>query len=679
MMKQKFSYLLLALVLLLVLVLPASAQMGIGTNTPDPSAAVDIVSTTQGALLPRLTTAQRDAIASPAEGLTIYNTTDKCIQVWDGSAWDCAVGGSSTVVDPVEIDATTTQVFAVDNAMYFGSLTATPYHSQSAWIDNNTFAVLSIVSCTVALCGTTDKTLYIVEIFDVNFGFVRSFEVTEFRGYATDPQLTALPNGNLVLSAQGWNETNSAWSLGVLCPISSTQSCIGYTVVDPQGAVVVPRTLRVPVAGQGNGDVRVAGLDNGNFLITRNYWASGSGSYNLTIEVFAPDGTSVRTLSVPGSAAGGYTAAPSTFGFIVVMPPPSSGSSALTYRAYDFDGNLLGSLSQIADSPTSNFYANVSNYAGLHPSLVRGQGDTFFLIRGDSAEPPITGDPCGGGALTCPPAILTFVAGTTTITPTIETAIGTVQQPWFNHKAESVGGVIDGKLLYIGDTPGSITRFMPVGVFTDGSPFFAQETDALLTTYNPAGGQFTTIQSLVVPPGMRLDASYLSFHNAPTGGSWTFGTDEDSMLLSPDRQKALIEWHVDGTIYSVLDVSDLANIKRYPFSALKNNQPQYLGKYFIISSPFTSLQQVQVSITGGLQSGDSFTCACSPTTVGSVNIPGGIILNAASPAPVADFITSLNEVRFKTTGGAGERTISVQATDSAGVLGEIATFTLNVH
>jgi len=34
-----------------------------------------------------MTTAQRDAIAAPAEGLVIYNTTDHEPQFWNGAAW----------------------------------------------------------------------------------------------------------------------------------------------------------------------------------------------------------------------------------------------------------------------------------------------------------------------------------------------------------------------------------------------------------------------------------------------------------------------------------------------------------------------------------------------------------------------------------------------------------------
>jgi len=51
-----------------------SAQIGIGTNTPDNSAVLDITSTTQGMLIPRITQADRIGIATPATGLLVYQT-----------------------------------------------------------------------------------------------------------------------------------------------------------------------------------------------------------------------------------------------------------------------------------------------------------------------------------------------------------------------------------------------------------------------------------------------------------------------------------------------------------------------------------------------------------------------------------------------------------------------------
>ena len=60
----------------------AIAQVGIGTNSPAASAQLDISSTTKGFLPPRMTTAQRNNISSPVEGLIIFNSTTKLLEVY---------------------------------------------------------------------------------------------------------------------------------------------------------------------------------------------------------------------------------------------------------------------------------------------------------------------------------------------------------------------------------------------------------------------------------------------------------------------------------------------------------------------------------------------------------------------------------------------------------------------
>src|ERR1041385_3067036 len=56
-------------------------------NNPDPSAMIDVSSTAKGALIPRMTNAERNAITSPANSLLIYNTTDKCLQMYFNPQW----------------------------------------------------------------------------------------------------------------------------------------------------------------------------------------------------------------------------------------------------------------------------------------------------------------------------------------------------------------------------------------------------------------------------------------------------------------------------------------------------------------------------------------------------------------------------------------------------------------
>jgi hypothetical protein len=54
-----------------------SAQVGVGTLTPHASAQLDVTSDTKGVLVSRMTSAQRIAIASPADGLLVYDTDTK--------------------------------------------------------------------------------------------------------------------------------------------------------------------------------------------------------------------------------------------------------------------------------------------------------------------------------------------------------------------------------------------------------------------------------------------------------------------------------------------------------------------------------------------------------------------------------------------------------------------------
>ncbi len=68
-----------------------SQNVGINTSgaVADPSSMLDIVSTTSGVLIPRMTDAQRIAIAAPANGLLVYQTNGTQAGYWyfNGTIW----------------------------------------------------------------------------------------------------------------------------------------------------------------------------------------------------------------------------------------------------------------------------------------------------------------------------------------------------------------------------------------------------------------------------------------------------------------------------------------------------------------------------------------------------------------------------------------------------------------
>ena len=88
-MKKRTSILVLSLFVISQLVY---GQVGIGTIQPDPSSILDLASNSQGLLAPRMTTAQRDRISSPATGLLIYNTETSIFNFYKGGWKDFLTG-----------------------------------------------------------------------------------------------------------------------------------------------------------------------------------------------------------------------------------------------------------------------------------------------------------------------------------------------------------------------------------------------------------------------------------------------------------------------------------------------------------------------------------------------------------------------------------------------------------
>jgi len=66
-------------------------------SAPNPSALLDIKSTSKGLLIPRMTTAQRTAIANAAEGLLVYDTETLNLWVYKDAGWsEITTGAGST-------------------------------------------------------------------------------------------------------------------------------------------------------------------------------------------------------------------------------------------------------------------------------------------------------------------------------------------------------------------------------------------------------------------------------------------------------------------------------------------------------------------------------------------------------------------------------------------------------
>ena len=163
----------------------AHAQVKIGNNpaTIDPSSVLDLESTTQGFLPPRLTHTQKTAIASPAAGLQIWCTDCGASgekQTFNGSVWVTYSPVSANTAKPTVASTTAVSSITVTTATSGGNIandggatitargvcwstSASPTVANSKTVDAGTTG-----SFTSSLTGLSVSTLYYVRAYATN-------------------------------------------------------------------------------------------------------------------------------------------------------------------------------------------------------------------------------------------------------------------------------------------------------------------------------------------------------------------------------------------------------------------------------------------------------------------------------------------------------------------------------
>src|SRR6266404_5138908 len=86
-------------------------SVGFNNSSPAASAIIDLTSTAQGFLGPRMTQTQRDAIVSPAQGLIVFNTSTGVYNYYN-SGWTSISGSGISSLNGLN---TATQTFSVSN------------------------------------------------------------------------------------------------------------------------------------------------------------------------------------------------------------------------------------------------------------------------------------------------------------------------------------------------------------------------------------------------------------------------------------------------------------------------------------------------------------------------------------------------------------------------------------
>lgn len=100
--------------------LTANAQsVGIGTPNPDATAVLELNSTSKGFLMPRMTTGNRTAIATPATGLQVFDTTTNTLWYFNGTVW---VNSGSGTGDNLGNHSATQALVLNNNTLQLGAV-----------------------------------------------------------------------------------------------------------------------------------------------------------------------------------------------------------------------------------------------------------------------------------------------------------------------------------------------------------------------------------------------------------------------------------------------------------------------------------------------------------------------------------------------------------------------------
>lgn len=272
------------------------AQQGVAVNnsgTPaDPSAIFDASSSSQGMLLPRMTDAERDAIANPAEGLIIFNTTTKCFNYYKSNMWWELCGNCIGVQPPVP--GSNSPVCSSDTLELTASFIAGGTYS---WSGPNGFTS-SLQNPVIPNSGTAASGTYSV-IFTVN-------------GCSSNPASVTATVNAVPSSAFTYNPSNPNVSQNVNFNPVVTGATYNWTFQSGNPASSTDQNPVVQWSANGTYDVSLTVTQNGCSSTTTNqitvsYYTPGTQTFNYTGSLqtwTVPAGITSVTMTVDGASGG---------------------------------------------------------------------------------------------------------------------------------------------------------------------------------------------------------------------------------------------------------------------------------------------------------------------------------------------------------------------------------------
>lgn len=222
----RFVYGVFAVMLLGVGVMYGQQNAGLGTATPHPSALLDMTSTTQGLLVPRMTSLQRTSIAAPANGLLVFDIDASQLYYYDAgtTSWKPLLAGQG-----IEASVILSPTVSTRNTVQPTLSTVTPLTLRGAVGQTATmFSVENSTAATLFSVGNGGAVTFTGALLPAGqagtSGYILQSQGTGLSPLWVDP--ATLPGG-------GGGGTSATWSLTGNTGINAALNFLGTTDNQP--------------------------------------------------------------------------------------------------------------------------------------------------------------------------------------------------------------------------------------------------------------------------------------------------------------------------------------------------------------------------------------------------------------------------------------------------------------
>ncbi len=249
--------------------------VGIG-GAPDTKAILALTSTTLGFLPPVMTTTQRDAIASPTNGLVIYNSTTSALNVYRSSAWKALLVPG--LADIVNADISASAAIAYSKLSLGTSIVNADINGSAAIAYSKLNLATSIVnadinaSAAIAVSKLAAVTASKALASDAS-GFVSASTVTttELQGlHSLTASRAVVTDGSGILGVSSVTSTELGYVSGVTSAIQTQLNALALAAADGETMKnkIINAEMRVDQANTGS----AVTVNSGSVTYTLDMW-----------------------------------------------------------------------------------------------------------------------------------------------------------------------------------------------------------------------------------------------------------------------------------------------------------------------------------------------------------------------------------------------------------------------